>query len=163
MFERETDTHIYFWGSPLSNWYYCEFEYCGHKFYNSEQAFMWEKATFFDDEEIAKTILNTASPRIAKKLGRQIKNFDAEKWSEVSRDIMTKVNKAKWNSSEEMKTTLKSTFPKTLVEASPYDKIWGVGLSANDDRILDEKNWRGKNWLGMSLMLVREYLVLIEK
>jgi len=161
MFGRETDTHIYFWGSPLSNWYKCEFQYEGHKFNNSEQAFMWEKAKYFNDNETANAILRTPNPKQAKQLGRQVKNFDAKIWSGVSRDIMLKVNKAKWESSEEMSKILKDTYPKTLVEASPYDKIWGVGLAAEDDRILDEDNWQGTNYLGLTLMLVREYLFLL--
>lgn len=47
----------------------------------------------------------------------------------------------------------------TLVEASPYDRIWGIGLAASNPKALDRKMWRGTNWLGQALTEVREEIV----
>ena len=156
---RETDTHIYFWGSEFSNWYPCLFIYKGHRFNNSEQAFMWEKAMFFDDDEIAAKLLKETNPKYAKALGRKVRNFDQEMWAVASYPAMIAVNYDKWSSSSHLRELLISTHPKTLVEASPYDKIWGVGLAKDDDRILDKNNWLGMNLLGKALMNVRTELM----
>lgn len=156
--ERITDTHIFFWGSELSNWYYCTFKYKGHTFENSEQAFMWEKALYFNDIESAELILNEPDPSKNKALGRKVKNFDEFEWMKVSFSVMINVNVAKWSSDEKLKELLLSTDPKVLVEASPYDKIWGIGLHWEDDLVLDENNWKGMNLLGNALMEVRKKL-----
>ena len=155
---KTTDTHIYFWSGPFSNWDEAEFEYEGHTFQNSEQAFMWEKANFFRDEEIADKILHAPDPRVNKELGREVKNFNKQKWDEASLVLMVKVCKAKFSQSRIHNTALKESGKRILVEASPTDNIWGVGLHENDDLILDKKNWKGKNWLGIALMEVRNIL-----
>lgn len=156
--ERITDSHIYFWGSELSNWYMCTFQYKGHTFYNSEQAYMWEKALYFNDDSTANKILQEPDPKKNKKLGREVINFNADEWSKVCFDIMVNVNVAKYSSSLTLKTLLLGTKPKTLVEASPLDNIWGIGLHWENDLVLDEKNWKGQNLLGKALMEVRNKL-----
>lgn len=153
--DRITDTHHFFWGGPFSNWYACEIEYKGHTFANSEQAFMWEKANFFNDPFIAEQILVTPNPHANKKLGRQVKDFDAEKWAEVCYQIMIDVNIPKWKKLSEY---LPMTEDRVIVEASAYDKIWGIGLAPHDDRVLNEANWNGTNLLGKVLMDIREML-----
>lgn len=155
---RETDTHIFFWGGEFSNWYECQFVYKGHYFDNSEQAFMWEKAKFFNDEEIASKILKTSCPSTAKKLGRKVKNFDSEIWLSPAYQFMVGVNVEKYSQNEDLKHKLLLTGDKMLVEASPYDTIWGIGLGENDDTILNENNWNGLNLLGKALMDVRNIL-----
>jgi ribA/ribD-fused uncharacterized protein len=152
---RETNTHIYFWNSVFSNFYNIEFEYNGHIFACTEQAFMWEKANYFNDTEIGDIILRTTVPIEVKRLGRQVKNFDAEKWMNVCTKYMYLVNLEKWKL---MKDIILSTGDKILVEASPFDKIWGVGLAKDNNKILDDKNWLGLNLLGYVLMDVRETL-----
>src|SRR5208283_3214481 len=126
--ERETDKYVFFWGLEFSNWCDCKFNYKRITFFNSEQAFMWEKAIFFGDMHMAEKIIKTPDPRENKSLGRQIKNFDADKWSAVSYDIMVAVNYEKFSQNPHFKTLLLETEDKVLVEASPYDKIWGIGL-----------------------------------
>lgn len=155
---RTTDTHVFFWGGEFSNWFAAYFEYEDHEFYNSEQAFMWKKAKFFGDEEIAELILHTQNPRDAKALGRKVRGFDAERWAMVSYPIMIAVNVEKYMQNPRLEEKLLATGDKTLVEASPYDKIWGIGLSEDDDRCLDEHQWQGMNLLGKALMLVRKQL-----
>lgn len=148
-----TDTHIYFWGSHFSNFFPIEFNYKGYTFPTTEHAFMWEKARFFNDSEIAELILKAEHPNGAKALGRKIKNYDNNQWNEVRFDVMYKVNRSKWQT---LKDILIKTGNKIIVEASPMDKIWGVGLSENDPLILDEKNWKGQNLLGKVLMKIRD-------
>jgi ribA/ribD-fused uncharacterized protein len=156
--ERITDDYVFFWGSELSNWHPCNFKYKEHIFHNSEQAFMWEKAMYFNDQQSASMILACPSPNIAKKLGRKVKNFDQKEWLTAGYDVMVNVNYAKYDQNEGLKSSLLSTGDKTIVEASPYDIIWGIGLHWEDDKVLDKKNWRGQNLLGKALMEVREIL-----
>jgi ribA/ribD-fused uncharacterized protein len=127
-------------------------------FENSEQAFMWEKANYFGDTEIANEILHTPNPKENKMLGRKIKNFNAAKWLVAGYDVMVDVCYAKFDQNPSMKKQLLSTGDKIIVEASPYDVVWGIGLHWEDDAVLDEKNWRGQNLLGKALMDVREKL-----
>lgn len=149
---RQTNTHVYFWNGEFSNWHPWKFKYEGQNFENSEQAFMWMKAKFFGDEEIAKEILKTPNPRENKLLGRKVKNFDPKVWTKVSFDIMVEVNTEKWRVNPRQ---LIDTGTRTLVEASPVDLIWGVGLAPNDPAIENTRNWRGQNLLGLALMKVR--------
>jgi len=166
---RVTDTHVFFWGDEFSNWYDCQFKYKGLTFFNSEQAFMWEKAMYFNDNEIAELILKTPNPRENKKLGRKVRNFNAEVWAVVSYPIMVAVNMAKYTQgiksndiryihSRRARKALLETGDKIIVEASPYDKIWGIGIGLDNDDCLDESKWLGLNLLGKALMEVRKTL-----
>ena len=155
---RTTDTHIFFWGGELSNWYPCIFMVEDKRFNNSEQAFMWLKAKFFKDEEIATAILAETNPRYAKALGRKVKGFQAEPWMVNGYLFMIEANHAKFTQNEDLKEILLSTGDKTLVEASPYDKIWGIGLHWENDDVLDETKWQGMNLLGRALMEVRNVI-----
>lgn len=155
---RLTDTHVYFWGSVFSNFHKCSFKLLGQQFSSSEQAFMWCKAKAFKDEEIAAEILKYSDPKKVKALGRKVKNYDDAKWDMVRYELMVKVNEAKFSQNKDLLDILKETGNRKLVEASPLDKIWGVGLHYDDDAILDESNWVGKNLLGKALMDVRDLL-----
>jgi ribA/ribD-fused uncharacterized protein len=158
--DRITDTHVYFWGDPtLSNWGLAEILWKGKKFHNSEQLFMWEKALCFGDLEIADEILKNSNPSVAKGLGRKIKNYDDLKWAKYRYTVMFEVCLAKFSQNDEQREILLNTRDRIIVEASPYDKIWGVGLHWQDDEILDEKNWNGLNLLGKALMEVRNQLL----
>ena len=152
---RITNKYVFFWGSIFSNWYGCHFTYQGHDFYNTEQAFMWEKARHFNDFETADLILKTPNPRENKKLGRSVRNFNAESWMINSYTCMVAVNLCKFSQNEALKDILLSTSKRVLVEASPYDKIWGIGLDMNDDNCLDEHKWQGMNLLGKVLTYIR--------
>lgn len=156
--ERITDKYVFFWGSELSNWYDCKFRYKNLTFFNSEQAFMWEKAVFFGDMDIAEKIMKTPSPSQCKKLGRIVKDFNADVWLSAGYEVMIAVNLAKFSQRLILKDLLLSTGNKIIVEAIPYDQIWGIGLYHDDDRVLDESKWRGMNLLGKALMEVRETL-----
>ena len=155
---RTTDTHVFFWGGEFSNWFTCYFEYQDHEFFNSEQAFMWEKARFFRDEEMAELILHTQNPKDAKALGRKVRGFDTERWMVGSYAYMVAVNYAKYSQNPRLRDKLLATGDKTLVEASPHDKIWGIGMSENNPNCLDETKWQGMNLLGKALMQVRKQI-----
>ena len=157
--ERITDKYVFFWGSEFSNWFECKFKYKNLTFLNSEQAFMWEKAVFFGDTETAALILKTPSPSQSKKLGRNVKNFKEDVWLREGYVIMIAVNMAKFSQNSKLKAILFSTGDKILVEASPTDFIWGIGLYHEDDKVLDEKNWKGQNLLGKAICQAREQII----
>lgn len=161
---RVTDTHVYFWGSYLSNFYISRiystpdcalqnFTYCC-----SEQLFMMEKALHFKDYESAFAMTNAPDGASVKAIGRQVKGFDVEEWSKVCYGKMLIACKAKFEQNPWLREQLLETGDRIIVEASPLDKIWGVGLHEDDDRILDEANWEGQNLLGKVLMEVRDGL-----
>ena len=156
--ERETDTHLYFLRGILSNFEKCYIKYKGHLFATTEQAFMWEKAVFFNDHESASKILKEENPAKAKKLGREVKNFDDSKWSKVCYEIMYKINYEKYFQNTRLKNILLNTDDKMIIEANPRDTRWAIGLSAEDDRVLDESQWQGENLLGKVLMQIRDEL-----
>ena len=155
-FMKITDTHIYFWHGIYSNWYPVEIDSAAGKFANTEQLFMWCKAKFFKDDEILSKILATSNPRDVKALGRLVKNYNDSEWDKVRFDYMVGVNNIKFSQHKYLLDQLLATGDKVIVEASPYDKVWGVGLLEDDPLILDEKNWKGQNLLGKALMKVRE-------
>lgn len=153
-----TDTHIYFWRNkaPFSNFYRRPFTYKGYDLQFSEQGFMMEKANLFDPSKV-EAIARATQPDKAKALGRAVQNYDDAVWSSVRYDKMVEVLRAKFTEPF-MRDILLRTGDRVIVEASPYDRIWGVGLDVKDPRILDEKNWRGQNLLGKALMEVRAEL-----
>lgn len=155
------DNHVAFWGSEFSNFHKCKFTYLGIEFKSSEQAFMYEKALYFKDKETADLILKVETPKEAKALGRQVKGFNSEQWSEVCEDIMYNVVLAKFCQNEYLARliTRRDLLDKTFVEGSPIDCVWGCGIQWNDPKIDDESNWKGKNLLGKVLGRVRDYMI----
>lgn len=152
---QETNTHIYFWGSFLSNFYPAKMKFAGFDFHTSEQLFMFLKAKYFEDEEIANIITTRGqNPKDAKKFGRKVKGFNEEEWI-TAREGMMRIAVERKFMDETLLKQLLDTGDKILVEGSPYDKIWGVGLKFDSEEILDEKNWEGLNLLGKVLMKVR--------
>ena len=117
---------------------------------------MLEKANLFDPSKVD-AIAQATQPDKAKALGRAVQNYDDAVWSSVRYDKMVDVLRAKFKEPF-MRDILLRTGDRIIVEASPYDRIWGVGLDVEDTRILDEKNWRGQNLLGKALMDVRAEL-----
>ena len=147
-----TDKHVLFWGSEFSNFYPSVFTVNNIKFYNNEQYFMYQKAIFFGDNETANEILKYGkNPKEAKKLGRLVANFDNSKWDAVRYDIMLTGLRHKFKSNPRLKELLLSFGDRIFVEASPFDKIWGIGLSQNDINADDEQKWKGQNLLGKAL------------
>lgn len=156
--ERETPTHVYFLRGAFSNFQVCQLTYKGLVFPTTEHAFMWEKARHFGDTQAMQEILNARTPADAKAIGRRVKNFNAAEWDKVSEQYMFEVNLAKYRQNFNLAQYLLATGDKTLVETNAKDQIWGVGLYASDNRVLDESKWLGQNRLGKVLMRVRQIL-----
>ena len=140
----------------LSNFYPVEFKMDGETFISSEQAFMFKKAIYFKDNHNASLILKAHTPKEAKALGRKVRNFNQDEWSRVSSDIMEEVLICKFSQNNDIKKKLVDTGDSELVEASPYDRIWGVGVRITD--ALDKRMWKGQNKLGKALTNVRELI-----
>jgi ribA/ribD-fused uncharacterized protein len=151
----------FFWRSesPFSQWYPAEFAIGGLQFHCAEQYMMYCKALLFDDEEIAHKILDASSPRTQKSLGRKVRHFSESVWEEHSHEIVYTGNHAKFTQNPPLKAALLATAGTILVEASPHDRIWGIGLAEDDPRIHDRKQWQGQNRLGEILTRLREILM----
>ena len=159
---------IYFWGhrpspkkmttSCLSQWYDCYFEVDGVQYHTTEQYMMAQKALLFGDEEIYREIMAAYHPREYKKLGRKVHGFNAEQWDARKYDIVVEGNKAKFGQNPHLKEFLLSTGNAILAEASPHDKIWGIGLDQEHAQQGGPEQWQGENLLGCALMEARDWL-----
>jgi ribA/ribD-fused uncharacterized protein len=145
--------------SPFSQWYRCRFEVNGHVFTCAEQYMMHGKALLFSDAETAEKILAADHPRQHKALGRKVTPFDDEIWRREREHIVMAGSRAKFTQDAELRALLLATASTTLVEASPYDRIWGIGLAATDPRAQDPATWRGQNLLGVILTRLRDELL----
>ncbi|MBN3785633.1 NADAR family protein [Burkholderia sp. Ac-20353] len=142
----------------LSNWYPSLFTYHGVTFTCTEQFVMYAKAMLFEDLATASQILAASSPREHKRLGRVVRGFDNVAWERSRESIMFVGCREKFRQNADLAVALREMGTTTLVEASPYDRIWGVGLGETDPRIADPSNWQGSNLLGKTLMRVRDVL-----
>ncbi len=145
-----------FWGGPFSQWYPSLFEVEGIEYNCTEQYMMAKKAELFGDEEALLKIMESSHPREQKRIGRAVKNFVAERWNAVSRDVVFRGNMAKFTQNPDLRKYMLGTGDQEIVEASPEDVIWGIGLSADDPDAQDKTKWKGTNWLGEVLMSVRD-------
>jgi ribA/ribD-fused uncharacterized protein len=155
----EKFTFFYRTESPFSQWHPAPYKIDGITFNCAEQYMMYQKANLFKDEEIAVKILSAQTPREQKELGRAVRNFQRDKWETSCRQFVYEGNYAKFTQNQSLLEKLLATQGTTLVEASPTDRIWGVGLLEDDPRILNRRTWRGTNWLGEVLTNLREDLL----
>ena len=159
---------IYFWGHTpnpkkmtkacFSQWYDCCFKVGDVDYHTTEQYMMASKALLFGDEETYREIMEAEGPDRYKKLGRRVRNFDSKVWDEKKYDIVVEGNKAKFSQNPELMEFLFSTGDAILVEASPYDKIWGIGLDIETAKEGSVEDWKGENLLGCALMETRDWL-----
>jgi ribA/ribD-fused uncharacterized protein len=119
---------------------------------------MAEKARTFNDMDAYQKIMNAETPKEMKALGRQVRNFDAFVWNKRAKQVVVQGNIHKFSQNDDLLKFLLSTGDKVLVEASPYDKIWGIGMSERDYGVDNPHNWKGMNWLGFALMEARDEL-----
>ena len=143
----------------LSQWFPAEFSVDGDRYATAEHYMMAEKARLFADEPARQQILASATPAEAKALGRGVRGFDAERWQAACLDIVVQGNVAKFGQNEAMRAFLLGTGSKVLVEASPRDRIWGIGMGAANPAATQPAQWRGRNLLGFALMAAREQLL----
>jgi ribA/ribD-fused uncharacterized protein len=162
-------TYCCFWGhtppknggvsnSCLSQWYPCSFQMENIIYQTAEHWMMAEKARLFGDSGTLEKILIAETPNAAKALGREVANFDAGKWAAARFDIVVAGNRAKFSQSGALKDFLLGIKEDIIVEASPFDRIWGIGLGKDTPNAQIPKDWRGENLLGFALMMVREQL-----
>ena len=156
--ERITDTHIYFWDGIFCQWSQYTMVEEDITYYSCEQYMMAKKAKLFNDEKVYDMIMSEEYPSVQKELGRMVSNYNQDVWDKHKFDIVVNANYLKFTQDEILKELLLSTGDKTIVEASPEDTIWGIGLIYYDDRVLDESNWQGENLLGKAIMKVRKIL-----
>lgn len=168
LLENPSKEIIYFWGHTqyagkvektcLSQWFDCGFEVSGVHYHTAEQYMMASKALLFNDSEIYKEIMSASDPKSYKNLGRKIKGFDAAVWDSHKYNIVVEGNKAKFSQNPLLRNYLLSTGNAVLVEASPYDRIWGIGMYESQARQGSVDSWKGENLLGYALMEVRDWL-----
>lgn len=160
---------VFFWGhrpskdgsiikSCFSQWWISEFTEDGNFYFSAEQYMMAKKASLFDDVEIQKQVLETKDPKECKSLGRKVRDFDEKIWDAAKYEIVKQANYLKFSQNVSLKDFLISTDQKVIVEASPYDKVWGIGLKQDDVKALNPNQWDGENLLGFALMEVRDSL-----
>jgi ribA/ribD-fused uncharacterized protein len=142
----------------FSQWWPAPFEVDGARYPTAEHFMMAQKARLFGDEPMLERIRLAASPLEAKKLGRKVKGFRQEAWDEHAFAFVVRGNVAKFGQNGALKSYLLGTRDKVLVEASPMDRIWGIGMAAGDPRAGNPREWQGSNLLGFALMAARAEL-----
>ncbi len=162
-------TYLFFWGHRppqdgqigkhcLSQWWPASFQIDGILYPTAEHYMMAEKARLFGDIVILEKILRASGPPQVKKLGRKIRHFDDAVWQRHRFEIVVRGNQAKFGQNAALGAWLVSTQPCVLVEASPVDQIWGIGMAKSDPRAGNPAEWQGLNLLGFALMKVRQLL-----
>ncbi|GAB3210811.1 NADAR family protein [Marinactinospora endophytica] len=142
----------------LSQWWPAPFTVDGVEYRTAEHWMMAHKALLFGDEEAAGRIVAAKHPGEAKRLGRQVRGFDEETWRAHRFDIVVRGSVEKFRADPALRAYLVGTGSRVLVEASPRDRVWGIGLAADDERATDPARWRGDNLLGFALMRARAEL-----
>ncbi|KGM40428.1 hypothetical protein JY96_11315 [Aquabacterium sp. NJ1] len=162
--------YVFFWGHQpkkdgsigktcFSQWFEASFSLNGISYLTAEHYMMAEKARLFDDQDVLNQIIASKTPALAKKLGREIRGFDEARWNERRFDAVVEGNLAQFSQHAPLKAFLLSTGDRILVEASPVDKIWGVGMAEDHPDIENPAKWQGLNLLGFALMDVRRQLL----
>ncbi|QYN40853.1 NADAR family protein [Pseudonocardia sp. DSM 110487] len=165
--------YLFFWGhrphpsgrpgpSCLSQWWPAPFTVDGVLYRTAEHWMMAEKARLFGDERSAAAVLAAASPKEAKALGRSVRGFDGDRWDAAAFDIVVRGSTAKFGQDPQLRDYLVGTGDAVLVEASPLDAVWGIGLAADDPRARRPAEWPGRNLLGFALMQARHVLAPTE-
>jgi ribA/ribD-fused uncharacterized protein len=161
--------YLFFWGHTprrkdvvgkecLSQWYPASFVVHGTMYRTAEHFMMHQKALLFGDDEAAARVLSARHPNEAKAIGREIRGFREKVWAERRFEIVCEGSQAKFSQNEEIARFLLGTKGRVLVEASPRDDIWGIGVSESDARARAPDRWPGMNLLGFALMHARAAL-----
>lgn len=165
--------YLYFWGhtakkadvidkSCLSQWFPAAFQQDGIEYLTAEHYMMAQKAKLFNDLDIFQEIIQAQTPNEAKKLGRMVRGYTETLWLRRRFKIVVEGNIAKFSQHHELKKFLQSTHNDILVEASPLDSIWGIGMAEDHLDIENLKQWKGLNLLGFALMEVRKSLKITD-
>ena len=165
----ERFAYLCFWGhtpkqaghvdkSCFSQWYPAAFEVGEHRYATAEHYMMAQKALLFGDEAVFERVLQAAHPKEVKALGRQVRHYQQDVWEAQRFAIVKAANLAKFSQHVDLQAFLLATGKQVLVEASPLDKIWGIGLAADHAHATQPQKWQGLNLLGFALMQVRAQL-----
>ncbi|MFE0820250.1 NADAR family protein [Streptomyces sp. NPDC058847] len=161
--------YLCFWGhrprpdgrigpSCLSQWWPSPFTVAGVEYATAEHWMMAGKARLFGDAEAERRVLAAEHPAEAKKAGRLVRGFDEAVWERERFSVVVEGSVHKFASDPALRGFLLGTGDRVLVEASPVDRVWGIGLAADDEAATDPERWRGPNLLGFALMAARERL-----
>ncbi|SES06544.1 hypothetical protein SAMN04487983_10302 [Streptomyces sp. yr375] len=161
--------YLHFWGhrpradgqvgaSCLSQWWPSPFVVDGVAYATAEHWMMAAKARLFADPEAERRALAARTPAQAKKEGRLVRDFDEATWERERLRIVVEGSTHKFASDPALRAFLLATGQRVLVEASPTDRVWGIGLAADDEAAMNPERWRGANLLGFALMEARERL-----
>lgn len=159
---KRRDNFVFFWGSSnvFSNWHPSPFNYRGIQFAQNEQWMMYGKAMLFGDKEKAREILEETDPKENKRQGREVSGFVESVWNNNADRIVQVGLREKYLQNPKMLTTLLKTRGYLLVEASPYDKIWGIGLKDSHPDATHPDRWPGQNKLGQLQTDLRDWFDL---
>ena len=163
------DKFLFFWGHQpsadgiitktcFSQWWLCSFVVDKVTYKTAEHWMMAKKAALFGDKEILAQILMAKTPAEAKKLGRKVRDYQDDVWLNNRFEIVKEGNYHKFSQNEALKTFLLNTSDRVIVEASPVDSIWGIGMAIDNPAIENPEKWEGLNLLGFALMEVRDEL-----
>ncbi|WP_020560980.1 NADAR family protein [Thiofilum flexile] len=160
--------YLHFWGhtpkgkgvdaSCLSQWFPASFVLDNVVYLTAEHYMMAQKARLFGNEDMLAAILTCKHPGEAKKLGRKVRNFNADTWNQHCFAYVVEGNVAKFGQNPALKAFLLGTGERVLVEASPHDSIWGIGMEVSHPDAANPSKWLGSNLLGFALMVARERL-----
>jgi ribA/ribD-fused uncharacterized protein len=158
--------YVFFWGdtpgrdgtvdaSCLSQWYAASFDVDGVRYATAEHWMMAGKARLFGDHESEQQVIAAGHPDQAKTIGREVRGFETGRWQRHRFNLVVQGNIHKFEQNPALLDYLRGTGDRVLVEASPVDRIWGIGLAGSDERAERPAHWRGLNLLGFALMQVR--------
>lgn len=165
----EHPDYLFFWGHQpgkngqltaacFSQWWASPFAVGGVQYKTAEHWMMAQKARLFSDEDVFERVINARSPGAAKALGRQVRGFDDGLWREKRTEIVVQGSVHKFGQHPALNEFLQNTHDRVLVEASPVDSIWGIGLAADNALAQEPRTWQGLNLLGFALMETRAIL-----
>lgn len=163
------ERYLFFWGhqpskngditkSCLSQWWPSMIKEEGRIYHTAEHYMMAHKALLFNDIESVELIAENTNPKEVKALGRKVKNFDEQKWNQAKYEIVRQGNLLKFSQNPSLASYLISSGSDIIVEASPVDAIWGIGMAENHPDVMYPEKWKGENLLGFALMEVRDEL-----
>lgn len=166
----ETYKFLFFWGHTpaadghiteacFSQWWQCHFQVDEVEYSCAEQFMMAQKARMFGDREMLEKIMEAGHPKEMKAYGRAVEGFDKEQWDRACYEIVKRGNLAKFSQNPELLKFLLNTRKRILVEASPRDRIWGIGMGKANPDVENPLKWRGRNLLGFALTEVRDQLL----
>ncbi|CAG7656262.1 NADAR family protein [Actinacidiphila bryophytorum] len=161
--------YVHFWGHRpqrdgsvgagcLSQWWPAPFTVDGVTYATAEHWMMAGKARLFGDQDAERRALAATHPKAAKDVGRSVRGFDDAVWQRERFALVAEGSRHKFGQHADLRDFLLATAGRVLVEASPLDRVWGIGLAADDERAADPARWRGLNLLGFALMDARDHL-----